>query len=92
MPQFHPRIPPVPSELRNPLADWCRQLERQLNSEGYISIYSGTNPNTSGITGLPGNLLVNIGSASTSSRVFVMSGAARSMDTNAWVVLRVATP
>lgn len=92
MPENFGRLPPVPSGISGDIGNYLRLIVGQLNSEGYVSIFSGTNPNTSGITGLPGNLLVNIGSASTDSRLFVMSGAARSMDTNAWRVVRVATP
>jgi len=87
---FAPRIPPVPSSATGPLADWCRLMARQLNQEGYISIFSGTNPNTSGITGLPGALTVNIGSASTSTRLWLMAGSVRSSDTDNWKPVRIA--
>lgn len=86
------RMPPVPTNIHGPIGDYLRLVIRQLNSEGYVSLFSGTNPNTSGVTGLPGALLVNIGSASTSSRLFILSGAARSQDTDSWRVVRVATP
>lgn len=63
---------------------------RQLTSEVPVSVFSGTNPNTSGFTGVPGNLLVNIGSASTSSRLWLMEGSAPSLDTNGWRIVRIA--
>lgn len=90
MADFHSRIPPVPSNVTGPLADWCRLVARQLNLEGYISTFSGTDPNTSGITGLPGNIAVNIGSASTSTRAWILAGTSRSLDTDNWKPLRIA--
>jgi hypothetical protein len=84
------RIPPVPSGLTGPLAEWCRTAARQLNAEAYISTFSAANPNTSGLTGLPGNLAVNIGSASTTSRLWILGGGIVSIDTNDWHPIRVA--
>lgn len=84
------RLPPVPSGVTGPLADWCRLAVKQLNGEGYISLVSAANPNTSGFTGIPGNLLVNIGSASTWTRLWVMSGSVASRSTNSWQMVRMA--
>lgn len=92
MADFPARIPQVPSSITGEVGRYLRLVARQLNQEGKISIFSGTNPNTSGLSGLPGDLAVNIGSASTDSRLYVLSGAARSLDTNAWRVVRIATP
>lgn len=90
MPNSPNRLPQVPSDATGPLADWCRLAVRQLNQEGYISIFSGANPNTSGLTGLPGNLAINIGSASTSTRAWILAGSVRSLDTDNWKPLRIA--
>lgn len=90
MANFAARIPPVPSGASGMLADWCRAVARQLNQEGYISIFSAANPNTSGVSGLPGNIAVNIGSASTSTRAWILAGSARSLDTDNWKPLRIA--
>lgn len=84
------RIPLPPSDITGPLAVWCRQVAIQLNSEIAISQFSGTDPNTSGFTGYPGSLLVNIGSASTTTRMWQMSGSVASADTNAWHPFRMA--
>ena len=84
------RIPPVPSGITGVLATYLNQMVRQLNSETYISTFSGANPNTSGVTGIPGNLLMNIGSASTSSRLWIMEGSTASIDTNGWRIIRIA--
>lgn len=84
------RIPQVPSSLTGPMADYLRVVARQLNAEAYVSTFSGANPNTSGFTGVPGNLLVNIGSASTTTRLWVLGGGTLSIDTNDWHPVRIA--
>ena len=93
MPQHGDRLPPVPSTFgRDPQATWnyMASVVRILNGEAYISKFSGTNPNTSGVTGKPGDLLVNIGSASTSTRLWVKKGAGDSQSTISWVPVRIA--
>lgn len=90
MADFAPRIPQVPSGVTGPIGDYLRLVVKQLNAEGRISIFSAANPNTSGLSGLPGDIAVNIGSASTSTRAWVLAGAARSLDTNNWKPLRIA--
>lgn len=79
------RLPPVPSNLTGPLATYLKQVVRQLNGEAYISKFSGTNPNSSSITGIPGDLVVNIRSASDSSRLWSKSGATVASSRTGWV-------
>lgn len=85
-----PRIPPIPSGITGEIRNYLEQVRRQLNAEAYISKFSGTNPNTSGFTGIPGDLLINIGSASTSTRLWVKKGAGVSSSTISWVPVRIA--
>jgi hypothetical protein len=84
------RIPPVPSSITGEIARYLNLVVKQLNNEGYISLFSGVDPNTSGFTGLPGHLLMNIGSASTATRLWQLDGAAASVDTNGWNPIRIA--
>lgn len=84
------RIPAIPHAIQGPVRDYLEVVRRQLNAEAYISRFSGVNPNTSGFTGLPGDLLSAVGSASTSTRVWVMEGAGQSLSTNSWRPLRIA--
>lgn len=81
MPKVTPRLPPVPSTVTGDLGTWLRLVAQQLNSEAYVSKFSGTNPNTSAVTGIPGNLVVNIRSASDNSRLWVMGGSGPSTST-----------
>ena len=84
------RIPPVPSGITGAIRAYLEQIARQLNGEAYISKFSAANPNTSGFTGVPGDLAVNVGSASTSSRLWIMEGSTSSIDTNGWRIVRIA--
>ncbi|HEY6007223.1 MAG TPA: hypothetical protein VIU40_02800, partial [Geobacteraceae bacterium] len=62
----------------------------QLNQEGYISLFSGTDPNTSGFTGIPGSMAINIGSASTWTRLWIQAGSVASVSTTSWHPVRMA--
>ena len=85
------RIPYPPSGVRDPAVDqWMNAVAKQLNQEGYISLFSGADPNTSGFTGIPGNLLINIGSASTWTRLWGQVGSVASISTTSWHPFRVA--
>lgn len=85
------RIPEVPWGIKDPkVHEWMVQVARQLNSEAFISKFSGTDPNTSGITGIPGNLVVNVGSASSNTRMWQMAGSVASIATNTWHPFRMA--
>ena len=88
MAQYHPRLPPIPSSLTGPLIDVLRQWERQLNSEAFISKFSGTTPNSK-VTGQPGDLAINVGSASTTTRLWLRAGP-NTRSTTSWSPVRVA--
>lgn len=77
-----------PSEVTGALGAYLMDVWRAINNTPNASYFSAANPNTSGFTGAPGDLLVNVGSASTSSRLWMMGGA--SVSTNSWVVVRIA--
>ena len=84
------RIPPVPSTITGVMRQYLESVARQLNGEAYISVFSAANPNTSGFTGIPGNLAMNIGSASTWTRLWIMGGSTASIETNTWQMVRMA--
>jgi hypothetical protein len=83
-------LPPVYGSSLTDLVRTLQVWHRQLTSEVAVSIFSAANPNTSGFTGIPGNLAVNIGSASTSSRLWILEGSTASIDTNGWRIVRIA--
>ncbi len=84
------RLPPVPLTITGELASYLRTVVRLLNAEAYISKFSAPNPNTSGFTGIPGNLAINVGSASTWTRLWILAGSTASIDTDGWQMVRMA--
>lgn len=87
----HLRIPQPPIGLQDPVMyQYLTTVARILNAEAYISKFSAANPNTSGLTGIPGNLAVNVGSGSTWTRLWMMGGGPASTSTNSWQMFRMA--
>jgi hypothetical protein len=90
VPQNNQRIPFPPSNVPEPLYSYLLEVARRLNAEAYISKFSGTHPNTSGFSGIPGDLAINVGSASSFSRLFIKGGAEASASTISWSIVRIA--
>jgi hypothetical protein len=84
-----PNIPTPPSNVTGPVGDYLQLLWRTLQGMPNISAFSGVSPN-SAVTGLPGDLAVNVGSASADSRLFVKGGASRQPSQTGWVTVRIA--
>lgn len=59
-----------------------------LNALPQQSLFSGLSPN-SNVTGQPGDLVVNVGSASTSSRLWLLGGAGSALTNIGWVNVRI---
>ena len=87
MPLYRDRLPMPPSEVTGQLGQWLFQLWGTINSMPRMSWFSGTTPN-SAVTGRPGDLLVNVGSASTDSRLWIKGGAGNTFSTTGWIPLR----
>ena len=89
--RYPDRIPQPPQSIKDPVVSgYLATVARILNAEAYISKFSGTDPNTSNLTGVPGNLAVNVGSASTWTRMWQMSGSIMSIGTTGWKMMRMA--
>ena len=82
------RLPAPPSAVTGELGNWLRNLWGAVNALPRVSYFSGVSPNTSAITGMPGDLAINLGSASTDTRVWIMGGSMTTMKTSGWVALR----
>ena len=86
------RLEPPPSGVTGALGQWLASVWRHLEAQPNISIASLSANSTpdSYVTGLPGDLCVNAGSGSTSSRLWVLGGTSRSDLTNqGWALVRV---
>ena len=84
------RLPRVPSTITGEVARYLGEIVRLLNGEAYISKFSGSAASLSAVTGIPGDLVMNVGSASTSSRLFIKGGSTASASTINWVTVRIA--
>ena len=86
------RLEPPPSGVTGALGQWLGQLWQHLEAQPNISIASLSANSTpdSYVTGLRGDLCVNAGSGSTSSRLWVLGGTSRSDLTNqGWALVRI---
>ena len=87
-PPYRQRIRTVPSSVTGDLYFWLSDLALTVNGIPQVSYFSAPTPN-SVVTGLTGDLAVNLGSGSTDSRVWVLGGNSLSVLTQfGWVVLR----
>jgi len=87
---FRDRVPQPPSGFTGPLLIWARAITDAVNGFPTFSLFSGTDPGSSQVSGMPGHLAINFGSASTDSRLFVHGVAANSYTTTEWKVVRIA--
>lgn len=86
---FRDRIPAIPSNLTGALRTWAQAVNDAVNGLPMFSLFSGTDPGSSQVTGMPGHLAINYGSASTDSRLWVHGGAGNSYTTTEWKVVRI---
>lgn len=80
--------PLITGDQMNALNAYLRDVASALNAIPRFSIFSGASPN-SVISGLPGDLLINIGSASSTSRLWIKGGTGVVPTNTGWAVIRV---
>ena len=85
---YRARVASPPSMVTGSLRRYLETMAQAINDLPVFSFYSGTTPAAAGILGLPGHLAINLGSASTDSRVWLHGGAGNSYNSSGWVVLR----
>lgn len=82
-----PRIAPVPPHMTGATREWAEGVARVLNSTPSLSYFSGATPE-SVVTALPGHLLINVASGSSSARAYIKGGApASGPNATGWVPL-----
>lgn len=79
-------IPPPTGNQR--FDQWMRDFHIQWNSQPRLSWFSGTTPN-SVVTGTPGDIVVNLASGSTVTRLWTMVGDTSLVTTLGWQTLQV---
>jgi hypothetical protein len=86
------RLPAPPSDVTGPLGAWLTSAWRVIEAQPRLSYDSFDGSPNSRVTGLPGDLLVNFGSASTNSRLWILGGGSRSVLTNQGWCAFLVTP
>lgn len=82
------RLRPPSSSITGELGSYLLDVWRAVNQIPNVSYFSGTSPNLSNLTGTAGDLAINVGSASTDSRLWVKGGSVASPTTTGWVTVR----
>jgi ABC-type cobalamin transport system ATPase subunit len=78
------RVPSfAPSALTGPIREYLEQMASAINAMPVFSVFSGTNPN-SNVTGLAGDIAVNVSPASNTSRLWVKLGGGLVPDKVSW--------
>lgn len=66
------------------LSEWNRQLWDALQGLPTLSKFSGIHPNLSRITGVQGDMLVNVTSRNTNGLAWIMSATGSASTTSGW--------
>lgn len=88
---FQPRVPPPPYTGIPGLDAWLGQVTYALNALPRVSWFSGTTPNSS-VTGTAGDIAINLCSASTSTRAWILGGAPSTVTNIGWLTIRIGPP
>lgn len=80
------RIPSPPSGITGELGVWLRDVARAINDIPQLSGFSGSTPNGV-VSGYPGDLLVNLTSATSDLRLYQKGGSTRVPNKTGWVLV-----
>ncbi len=81
----------MPSSITGDLFFYLTEMAKAVNGVPQVSYFSAATPNST-VTGLTGDLAINLVSGSTDSRVWVLGGNNLSvLTTLGWVVLRTSS-
>lgn len=86
------RLSPPPSSVTGPLGGWLREVYALLEATPNFSFasFDATSTPNSRVSGRTGDFCINIGSASTESRVWTLGGIPTSALTNlGWSLVRI---
>jgi hypothetical protein len=70
------------------LGNYLQTIARYLNSQPQISIFTGANTPNSTLTGLAGDIAVNLQSGSTDTRAWIKGGSPTTPSKTGWITLR----
>jgi hypothetical protein len=81
------RVHLPPSQITGELGNYLQDIWQAINSIPAMSMFSGVNPTLSNVTGVAGQIAVNVGSASNVSRLWVKFGSASIPDKASWTTV-----
>ena len=81
------RVTSPPSDITGALGTYLWEVARAINDIPQLSAFSGTDPNSGSNPGFPGDLLVNLTSATTDRRLYIMGGSRREKSTTGWTLV-----
>lgn len=79
-------FPPPPSNVTGELGAYLNTIYQALSKLPNVSYFSGTTPNST-VTGVAGDMLINLGSGSTDTRAWIKGGSPTSPSRTGWVTL-----
>lgn len=71
-----------PSNITGELGSWLQEVWRAVNAIPAMSMFSGTFP--SNVTGVAGDIAVNVGVSSTASKIFIHYGSRSIPESTSW--------
>ncbi len=77
-----PKLRLPPSGITGPVRDYFHEVHRVVNALPTFSFFSGSFP--SSVTGVAGDMAVNVAVASNVSRLFIHVGSASLPDKTSW--------
>lgn len=78
------RIASPPSDLTGPLGTYLREVARAINDIPALSAFSDSVGPNSHVSGYPGDLAVNLTSATTNLRLWQLGGSLRRPSNTGW--------
>lgn len=81
-----PFLEPPPSSVTGPLAEWLLVLWRSYTKMPNVSAFSGATPNGV-VVGVPGDLAINLTSATSDLRLYQKGGSTRVPSNTGWVLV-----
>lgn len=88
MSRYQDRLRMPPSAVTGELGTFLREVWGVVNGMPRHSWFSGLSPNST-VTGVAGDLATNLGSASTTSRLWIKGGSPDIPSRTGWAVVRI---
>ena len=89
MPEWRRKIPEPPSSVSGALREWLSRVADAINQQPTFSRFSAAGTPNSAVSGQCGDIAMNMGSASTMSRLWLKVGPETGISNTSWVAIRI---